>query len=855
MATGYKSSSDIGTAKTYDSNGFLFQRQSVGSGSYNNLYCVLLSGWGYGADGYYGNVSENRTSGSYYQRNIDGTYWERGTIVPFTYYTITTQNDPNGHGDVSASGGNGQYFDENTECTITAKPKYGYVVTSIDGTAVSPLSTGNKTKKFTVTSDKTVSAVFQPYYGLYIDDYGAVSLFCLSGESYTLPEPPSKTGYLFMGYSLSPNGQVSYQPGDTYSNSNFTPGQSVTLYSIWKQYTITYDSDGGSEVSPQSYYGYITLASAPTKAGYVFGGWEIDGTTYQPGATYNLTEDVTATAVWIGHKSIATSVLLPAGAPDQAISVSISPAATSGGWDEGTTITATAPASGVGIVFDSWSVSVASTDAANVTTFTMPDAAVSVTAIYRLAQINVAKEIDEASAVAVEEGDLIEMVDASTGEAFPDGEPVYGQTARFTAPEPLEGFAFSGWYNSDSSAVLSRERVITLELTQDISIVAKYSVQVSVAKDTTDGNGSFSVDGITHETQASVQITAELGSSHQITANPAGGYFFGGWVIDDSEEASDLFVDDAIVIDGAHTYTATFVSTKIEVSVTVSSAKNDSGEIGNTGTLLVQGEGVTVISEGASYTVDGFTEITLVAVPAASNPLPLFRIEEDVSGEDDPVLSKTSPVTVRISNTDRAFRAKWGNATQFHISVSSANIAQGIAFVGDSQNVTSIEAEQDSEVVVTALPANGYKFAGWYENGVLVEDAGSRYSFPATRQVSLVAHFGADAIAICAWEGSEEPKTLTWTSKVYTLPKPFDPVAARVDAVAYPVNINVETASKPDSMTVRDHERDLVHELPIVGQNGRRLQRRRPERFLQVTVTSEHEVDAIVVGTNMSEVN
>lgn len=75
----------------------------------------------------------------------------------------------------------------------------------------------------------------------------------------------------------------------------------VTLYVSPVKFTLTYNANGGSS-TPSSQTATsgssITLAGAITRSGYSFGGWSINGRTYAAGASYTLTANATATAVW-----------------------------------------------------------------------------------------------------------------------------------------------------------------------------------------------------------------------------------------------------------------------------------------------------------------------------------------------------------------------------------------------------------------------------------------------------------------------------------------------------------------------------------------------------------------------------
>ena len=68
----------------------------------------------------------------------------------------------------------------------------------------------------------------------------------------------------------------------TSSTSRPTSSVGTTMSGTWyvklrPQFTLDYDTDGGSSVSNKTFYGgqSVTLASAPTKTGYIFNGWTV----------------------------------------------------------------------------------------------------------------------------------------------------------------------------------------------------------------------------------------------------------------------------------------------------------------------------------------------------------------------------------------------------------------------------------------------------------------------------------------------------------------------------------------------------------------------------------------------------
>lgn len=106
------------------------------------------------------------------------------------------------------------------------------------------------------------------------------------------PADPTKEGYTFIGWY---NGE---------SEWDFeTPVTAdLTLTAKWQvnQYTITFDTAGGSEVAPitQDYGTTITAPANPTKTGYTFAGWDKTIPSTMPAG------DMTITARWTENRVI-----------------------------------------------------------------------------------------------------------------------------------------------------------------------------------------------------------------------------------------------------------------------------------------------------------------------------------------------------------------------------------------------------------------------------------------------------------------------------------------------------------------------------------------------------------------------
>ena len=138
-----------------------------------------------------------------------------------------------------------------------------------------------------ITEDLVVTAEWQANYNNVVFNAnggeGEMKILTLQTDESTILSANKFTrdGYSFAGWATTPKGVVSYK-----NSSYFVmgPDKLVTLYAVWKpvKYTITYDLASGTQ-NPANPTGFsIEKAEQlvnPTRDGYTFKGWTVNGET------------------------------------------------------------------------------------------------------------------------------------------------------------------------------------------------------------------------------------------------------------------------------------------------------------------------------------------------------------------------------------------------------------------------------------------------------------------------------------------------------------------------------------------------------------------------------------------------
>ena len=185
-------------------------------------------------------------------------------------YTITF--DTNGGSEIAPI-----TQDYGTEITAPDKPtRKGYTFRGWDKEIPETMPAENMTVKaqweinqYTITFDTNGGSEIAPI----TQDYGT---------EITAPDNPTRKGYTFKGWDKE--------------IPETMPSENITVKAQWEinQYTITFDTNGGSEIPPitQDYGTEITAPDNPTRKGYTFKGWDKEIPKTMPA------ENITITARW-----------------------------------------------------------------------------------------------------------------------------------------------------------------------------------------------------------------------------------------------------------------------------------------------------------------------------------------------------------------------------------------------------------------------------------------------------------------------------------------------------------------------------------------------------------------------------
>ena len=313
-------------------------------------------------------------------------------------------------------------------------------------TAIGGAETGNKeywakweTNQYTITFDTNGGSEIAPI----TQDYGT---------KITAPDNPTRKGYTFKGWDKE--------------IPETMPAENITVKAQWEinQYTITFDTNGGSEIAPitQDYGTKITAPADPTRKGYTFKGWDKEIPETMPA------DNITVKAQWEINQYTIT---FDTNGGNEIDSIT---------QDYGTAITAPADPTRKGYTFKGWDKEIPET---------MPAENITVKAQWEINQYTITFDTNGGSEIAPITQD-------------------YGTKITAPADPTRKGYTFKGW---------DKEIPETMPA-ENITVKAQWEInQYTITFDT---NGGSEI----------APITQDYGTEITAPDNPTRkGYTFKGW--------------------------------------------------------------------------------------------------------------------------------------------------------------------------------------------------------------------------------------------------------------------------------------------------------------------------------------
>ena len=570
-------------------------------------------------------------------------------------------------------------------------------------------ATVNRYAKFSINNS---TLKVDPNGGKFSDNTAAVKSFTQAYNTTLkpVPVPTQKTGYTFDGWEKK-TGETFYgefsslnKDDDPFSYKFPSNNNAIsTIIAKWApiSYSITYNLADGTKKTDGSYpenaaYDTVFAVSAPTKVGYDFRGWKV---------TSGLDS---ATAKWGVTNAPATSI------------------------EDANTPCAN------GTEGDVYFKNLRSTTGS-----------VTLTATWEIKKYTVT-----ATAVANNASDentynTANVVNTGCSAEGPSSVVNHGSTATLTATAG-EGYDFAGWYESSnvSGEAVSTSLTYIPEIRSDKTYYAKFSIKTYTVSATAVANTAANPNSFNDTTAANENCrvttsanTAKYKTQVTLTATAGTGYKFAGWYESDNVSGSPVDTNATYepAIKANMTYYAKFTVESYKAYVYAYNNKNESYENNtNGGTVKIEGVSPTVAATTAGK--DG--EITIgykglfkvTAAPATGYTFEGWYTDDDLSIEaTGATASDTYTATFSKKADTEYLYAKFkiktpaitvyaysnnGNETAYNNNTvgGSVVITGGVNVKNNSStgSVATANVNYDTKATITATPATGYQFDGWY---------------------------------------------------------------------------------------------------------------------------------------------
>lgn len=473
--------------------------------------------------------------------------------------------------------------------------------------------------------------------------------YCTNGQVITSNATPTRTGYTFTGWKDQSNNSIAQSASFTVSAGTYL------LYAQWTAISreITYALNGGSGDAPTETSKTInqsfSIATAPTRSGYTFTGWN-DGTlVYGPGASYLVgISAITLTAQW---SAISYSITY-----DTNLGTSTTPTQSNLNI-AGTFEVASAPTR-VGYTFVKWNNGAADFNPG--ATYTMGAANVVLTASWSATALTVTYALNGGS-----------------GSAPTTGTKTIGTTFTLASAATYTGRNFLGW--NDGSTTYGAGVSYTIG-SSNITLTAQWSgVLVSVTY----------LDGGADSGTVPTEVERESGRSfvikaHSLNSLAKSGSTFAGW-----SDGSAIYQADASYVPSSSPITLTATWSRNSYTVTYALG-------GGSGTLPTQTDvnsaGSFTIAAGTglektSFTFGGWSDGSTTYAAGAtysniSTDLTLTAIWSAVSSggggrapnlSQDQVSNNPSQISIQVEKNNGLNKVSWSSSQPVNIIVTNFN--------------------------------------------------------------------------------------------------------------------------------------------------------------------------------------
>lgn len=353
------------------------------------------------------------------------------------------------------------------------------------------------------------------YYTVSFESNGGTSIASddvQEGDKVTKPTDPSRDGYNFKGW-------YSDEALDTPFNFNTAIEEDTIIYAKWEKintYTVTFDSQGGTNVSNQTITegGTVTQPDAPTRSGYYFLGWYSNEQDWNF-STNTITKDTTLYASWFEIVDVKEkfTVTFDTGLGSNVSNQTI---------EDGSYVVEPNSPTRSGYTFDGWYADDAYNNAWNFTLSTVT----SDTTLYAKWTQVVTPDTIYTLSFNSNGGSMVTALEIKEGE-----------TATQPSDPTRTNFDFEGWY---TDSTLTNPFSFSTKITADTLLHAKWESTVIEYTITFDSNSGTSV---------STQTIEEDKLATKPTDPTRTDYSFGGWYTDSDFSTAWSFSSDKVTED------------------------------------------------------------------------------------------------------------------------------------------------------------------------------------------------------------------------------------------------------------------------------------------------------------------